>query len=132
MAHQTTTEIQQRWTYKLSTYKVQGDSDELAYADTMVIDEAGIDFLIDGEYELCASLEGLDPYQIAYDIMPKDGGLELPDDVTPEYFEECVANWVKIYNSDEEKQDEALLSLKMSAQLFLTVLARIGGYEEAK
>lgn len=116
----------------MSTYTLTDNQDtELDSADTLIIDEAGIDLSCLGE-KMCASLDGLDPYQLAYDLMPKETGPELPNDVTPEYFEQCVANWVMIYNRDEAEQEEALISLKMSAQLFLTVLARIGGYEEAK
>jgi hypothetical protein len=54
-------------------------STEYASADTMILDEAGIELLIDGEMELGASFENLDSFQLAYAVLPEDfdsSGLE--------------------------------------------------------
>lgn len=51
---------------------VQTTSNEYASADTMIIDEAGIDLQIDGETELGASFENLDSFQLAYAVLPTD------------------------------------------------------------
>lgn len=47
-------------------------STEYASADTMILDEAGIELLIDGEMELGASFENLDSFQLAYAVLPED------------------------------------------------------------
>lgn len=53
-------------------------STEYASADHMILDEAGIELLIDGEMELGASFENLDSFQLAYAVLPVD--FELSDD----------------------------------------------------
>jgi len=47
-------------------------SDEYAMADTLVIDEGGIDLMLDGDSVMAASFEGLDPFQIMWEILPED------------------------------------------------------------
>lgn len=58
--------------------KVSASSDEYASAETMLIDEGGIDLFIDGECELSASFEHLDPFELAYRVLPED--FELIED----------------------------------------------------
>lgn len=105
----------------MSTYKVNTDG-ELAYADTITIDEAGIDLSIDGEIELGASFEGIDPYALALDVLPED--FDLPEDVTMEFFNQSVGGWLNTYyaTESEEKKAEGIQSFEMTARLFLTVL----------
>jgi hypothetical protein len=38
----------------------------------MILDEAGIELMIDGEFELGASFESLDSFQLAYAVLPTD------------------------------------------------------------
>jgi hypothetical protein len=38
----------------------------------MILDEAGIELMIDGEFELGASFESLDSFQLAYAVLPVD------------------------------------------------------------
>lgn len=47
-------------------------STEYASADHMILDEAGVELLIDGEMELGASFENLDSFQLAYAVLPVD------------------------------------------------------------
>lgn len=56
----------------MGTYNTQITSDEYAMGDTLVIDEGGIDVLLNGEQEIAVSFEGLDPIRLMYDIMPED------------------------------------------------------------
>lgn len=115
----------------MSTYKVETDG-ELAYADEITIDEAGIDLRIDGEIELGASFEGIDNYALALDVLPED--FELPDDVTKELFDQHVNQWLLTYENTEgrEAKVEAIISLEMAARTFLTVLKGIREAEAAK
>jgi hypothetical protein len=52
--------------------KVQTSSTEFASAEEMLIDEAGLDLLIDGNIELGGSFENLDNFQLAYAVLPED------------------------------------------------------------
>ena len=52
--------------------KVSTTSGEYASAEEMLIDEAGIDLLIDGQVELGGSFESLDNFQLAYAVLPED------------------------------------------------------------
>lgn len=52
--------------------KVSTSSEEYASAEEMIIDEAGLELLIDGNIELGGSFENLDPFQIAYAVLPED------------------------------------------------------------
>lgn len=52
--------------------KVSTSSEEYASAEEMVIDEAGIELLIDGQIELGGSFENLDSFQLAYAVLPED------------------------------------------------------------
>lgn len=51
-------------------------SEEYASAEEMLIDEGGIDLFIDGIPELSASFEGLDPFELAYRVLPEDFDVE--------------------------------------------------------
>lgn len=59
--------------------KVSTSSEEYASAEEMLIDEAGIDLLIDGQIELGGSFEGLDNFQLAYAVLPEDFEVEDTD-----------------------------------------------------
>ena len=50
---------------------VSSSSTEYASADTMIIDESGIDLFIDGELELGGSFEALNPFQVSYAVLPE-------------------------------------------------------------
>jgi hypothetical protein len=91
------------------------------YADLMVIDEGGIDLKVDGETILGASFEGIDPFQIAYEVLPEH--YLLPEDVTGPEFELTV----QVLTDDEGWSDE---DLEHTARMFLTALARRNGYEK--
>lgn len=112
----------------MSTYKVLTDG-ELAYADEITIDEAGIDLRIDGETELGASFEGIYPYALALDVLPED--FDLPDDTDKAMFEQHVNQWLLTYNNTEsaELKAEAIVSLEMAARVFLTVLVALNKAE---
>ena len=50
---------------------VKTSSEEYASAEEMLIDEAGIDLLIDGQIELGGSFENLDNFELAYRVLPE-------------------------------------------------------------
>lgn len=50
---------------------VKTSSEEYASAEEMLIDEGGIELLIDGEIELGGSFENLDNFELAYRILPE-------------------------------------------------------------
>ena len=68
-------------------------STEYASADTMILDEAGVELLIDGEMELGASFENLDSFQLAYAVLPTDFELELSDQFNPGLEENMASTW---------------------------------------
>lgn len=82
--------------------KVSTSSNEYASAEEMVIDEAGIELLIDGQIELGGSFENLDSFQLAYAVLPEDFILEdsstflvsleqaFIDDCTDEDLEQAI------------------------------------------
>lgn len=47
-------------------------SDEYAMADTLVIDEGGIDLMLDGDSVMAASFEGLDIFRVMADMLTED------------------------------------------------------------
>lgn len=55
---------------------VKTSSEEYASAEEMLIDEGGIELLIDGEIELGGSFENLDNFELAYRILPEFFELE--------------------------------------------------------
>lgn len=55
---------------------VKTSSQEYASAETMLIDEGGVELLIDGEIELGGSFEDLDNFELAYRVLPEDFELE--------------------------------------------------------
>lgn len=58
---------------KLLTLQQQPvENDGIPSAETMMLDEGGIDLKIDGETHLSASFEGLDPFELAFRVLPED------------------------------------------------------------
>lgn len=55
---------------------VKTSSEEYASAEEMLIDEGGIELLIDGEIELGGSFENLDNFELAYRVLPEYFDLE--------------------------------------------------------
>lgn len=72
----------------MGSFNTRITTDEYAMADTMVIDEGGIDLLLDGDQVIAASFEGLDHFQIMRHIVPED--LLKPKDMTQVKFEELL------------------------------------------
>lgn len=50
---------------------VKTSSEEYGSAEEMLIDEDGIELLIDGNIELGGSFENLDSFQLAYAVLPE-------------------------------------------------------------
>lgn len=75
------------------TLNVKTSSEEYASAETMLIDEGGIELLIDGEIELGGSFENLDNFELAYRVLPEH--FELEDDDTFDVLleREAASNW---------------------------------------
>ena len=42
------------------------------YADSILIDEGGVELFVGGELELGASFEGVDNFELAYRVLPED------------------------------------------------------------
>jgi len=93
---------------------VSTSSTEYASADTMIIDESGIDLFIDGELELGGSFEALNPFQVSYAVLP-----EHFDTTGHEAFTECEEG-VAEQSSDEQ--------LEITIWVFAQELARRNGY----
>lgn len=89
----------------MGSFNTRITTDEYAMADTMVIDEGGIDLLLDGDQVIAASFEGLDPLKLMFDIMPEEerGGhsaeeleahkkdvIAIREECTPEEQEEAL------------------------------------------
>lgn len=72
------------------TLNVKTSSEEYASAETMLIDEGGIELLIDGEIELGGSFENLDNFELAYRVLPEH--FELEDTVCFDPTLEKMAN----------------------------------------
>lgn len=53
------------------TLNVKTSSKEYISAETMLIDEGGVELLIDGEIELGGSFESLDNFELAYRVLPE-------------------------------------------------------------
>lgn len=100
----------------------ENDEAGAPYAESIVIDEGGIDLKIDGETIIGASFEGLDSYQLAYAVLPET--FTLPRNWGgSDAFEGAVI----LATENQELSD---LELEASARLFLTTLARRNGYEK--
>lgn len=109
-------------THTLVIPPAEHGEEDFAYADQLVIDEGGIDLKSGGETVISASFDKLDPFQLAYEVLPET--YILPADLTgPEDEESIQALSVMV----EEVTDE---ELEYSARLFLTALARRNGYEK--
>jgi hypothetical protein len=91
------------------------------YAEVMVIDEGGIDLKVDGETIISASFDKIDPFQLAYSVLPES--YILPDDVSRSDWEGTL----QALTDDEGWNDE---DLEYTMRLFLTALARRNGYEK--
>jgi hypothetical protein len=99
----------------------ENDEAGAPYAESIVIDEGGIDLKIDGETIIGASFEGIDSYQLAYELLPEH--YLLPRELTAGEHQSGLEGLTKAkYISDTD--------LEYSARLFLTALARRNGYEK--
>lgn len=97
----------------------ENDEAGAPYAESIVIDEGGIDLKIDGETIIGASFEGIDNFQLAYEVLPEH--FLLPKNwEDPLVFDGVVT---ELANSKETNED-----LEISARFFLTALARRNGY----
>lgn len=98
-------------------------------ADGIIIDEGGIDLLVDGEPRLAVSFYGLDPYELMYAILPED--FELPEHMSKADWNECVAELETIRGTiDEEDIPELVIGLEGSLRLILLQLAAINGWKK--
>jgi len=95
------------------------------YAETIVIDEGGVDLKIDGETIISAAFEGLDPFQLAYEVLPQEFG--FPDAETREEWHATLDELVKEEGVPSDLTD---VDIELVVRLFLTALARRKGYEK--
>jgi hypothetical protein len=99
----------------LKDLKLKPSSRALGYAETMRIDEGGVELLIDGEIENCASFDGLDLFEIAYRVLPED--FELSEDPTVDLQAE------QAYAADTSEDN-----LESLIWIYLQELAKQRGY----
>lgn len=109
----------------MSKHKVAGTADpdeDIFYADEMVIDEGGIDLKVDGASVLSASFDGVDLFQLAYEVLPED--FEMPELEREQWLEtlDTLGEPSVSIVTDED--------LELLARLALTALARRKGYEK--
>lgn len=101
----------------MKNLNVLGDSPEIEYAEEMVLDESGFDLLIDDNIVISGSFENLDPFELAYRVLPEDP--DLPDYYKrPHQTEHMARLFEKIKTED----------IQAEVFLFLQELARRGGY----
>lgn len=104
-------------------------SDEYAMADTLVIDEGGIDLLQDGDSVLAASFEGLDPFQLMFDILPED--FRLPSHLTKEGWEAALEETRKdAYEASRKEIDEGIEEMQNAIYAALWTLAIVKGWSK--
>jgi hypothetical protein len=98
---------------------------EAPYAESFTIDEGGIDLKIDGDLIISAAFEGIDPFQLAYEVLPESFTFANPEDgdAWATLVEECA----KQTGVPSDLTDE---DLELTARAFLTALARRKGYEK--
>lgn len=94
------------------------------YAESIVIDEGGVDLKIDGETIISASFDGIDPYRLAYEVLPESFGFPFPQKETEDQWHATLAELVKETGND----DFADVEIELLARLFLTALAERNGY----
>lgn len=107
----------------MSTHKAVGtDTEEIMYADEFVIDEGGIDLIVDGQCVLGVSFDHVDNFQLAYEVLPESFICSSKQEA--EDFEKLVqASADNVLNIPD-------VDLELAARAFLTALARRNGYEK--
>jgi hypothetical protein len=95
------------------------------YAETIVIDEGGVDLKIDGETIISASFDGVDHFQLAYEVLPESYTFSNPED--REGWDTLVEEASKHTGVPSDLTDE---DIELAARAFLTALARRKGYEK--
>jgi hypothetical protein len=95
------------------------------YAETIVIDEGGVDLKIDGETIISASFDGVDHFQLAYEVLPESYTFSNPED--RESWDEMVTQCAVETGTPSDLTDE---DIELAARAFLTALARRKGYEK--
>lgn len=98
----------------------ENDEAGAPYAESIVIDEGGIDLKIDGETIVGASFEGLDSYQLAYAVLPENF-------IVPSRNTFWLENVGKLVTETDKYSDT---DLELGARAFLTALARRKGFEK--
>jgi hypothetical protein len=87
---------------------VETSSEEYASAETMLIDEAGVELLIDGEIQLGGSFENLDNFELAYRVLPEDFELDeqagfnvlLEKEISGDWSEEALEMAIWIHSQE--------------------------------
>lgn len=96
-------------------------SDEYAMADTLVIDEGGIDLLLDGDSVMAASFEGLDPYRLMFEILPEDF---VPQSTfTQEEWNNAVAEATE--SKENATEEEIAEALDLASNILVSTLYNI-------
>lgn len=105
----------------MGTYNTQITSDEYAMGDTLVIDEGGIDVLLNGEQEIAVSFEGLDPYRLMFDILPED---YVPQSTfTQEQWDTSVAEAIE--SKATATEEEIAQALDIASNILVSTLYNI-------
>lgn len=101
----------------MKNLSVLGDSPEIEYAEEMRLDEGGFDLLVDDNIVISGSFENLNPFELAYRVLPEDPDL-------PDYYKSRghEASMERVFQKIRTEDIEA------EVFLFLQELARRGGY----
>lgn len=99
----------------MKNLSVLGDSPEIEYAEEMRLDEGGFDLLVDDNIVISGSFENLDPFELAYRVLPEDP--EIPASEVGAY--KLVQKIFKEYPTEQ---------LETEIWLGLQELAQRGGY----
>jgi hypothetical protein len=103
-------------------------------ADGIIIDEGGIDLLVDGEPRLAASFNDLDTFELMYAVLPED--FELPAYLSKNAWRERLGELQETAEEakdlSEEDFEQAVVSVEVTIRGLLESLAIMNGWEAKK
>lgn len=100
-----------------------------AAADTMIVDEGGIDLKVDGDFICSASFKDVDPFQLMYAIIPED--FELPGNLTKAEWDSAIAGIRdEVPGASRKELEEVIAQAELAARTALQTLALVKGWEK--
>jgi hypothetical protein len=109
-------------------------SEYYTVADGMIVDEGGIDLLIDEEPICAVSFKDIDPFKLMYDVIPED--FDLPDHLSKNQWRERLGELQETAREAKdlsaEDFEQAVLSLETTIRGLLEALAIMNKWEAKK